>query len=94
MRNQLPRRARTLLGGGTVVHQLPAGVLQVGADEPLELLQLGCLADEEVLGVHNRRSQTADVLDRQSCAAPRQIGQPADLQQAHRPIAVRAHGLQ
>src|SRR5689334_6314364 len=39
-----------LLGLGAIVGQLAARVLQVGADEPLKLLQLGRMFDEHVLG--------------------------------------------
>ena len=41
--------AARLLGLRALVGQLTAGVLQVGADEPLELLQLAGVADEHVL---------------------------------------------
>src|SRR5262245_47162683 len=39
-----------LLGPRALIGQLPAGILQVGADEPLELLQFGGVFLENVLG--------------------------------------------
>ena len=49
-----------------------AGVLEVGADEPLELLELAGLADQHVLGdrvdvARRARSPCAAVLDRRRC---------------------------
>jgi hypothetical protein len=41
--------SRALLSRRATVRQLPAGILQVRAHEPLELLQLADLADDQIL---------------------------------------------
>src|ERR1700738_4654464 len=95
LRTQLRLDRRLLLGltGGaalgprTAVGQLTARVLQMGTDEPLELLQLSGVADEQVLRHQVEVLESADALavvldhagvDQVECAQVRLHGVTAD----------------